>query len=367
MPRARLLIPVSQRWRLTRHRRLIRAAWRNARALWREFRVPMGVFLVAILVGGWLYGELWHRARGERLPTIDLPYLMAALMILDSPTDLPTEPQLVIFWYLMPVIGAFVAGRGVADFVNLFFNPHENRSAWEEAVASTFRNHVIVLGVGHLGTRVVRALVKLGVDVVAIDRNADPEKADELKRLHAPLVVADGRLATTLESAGIRRASALIVCTSNDHMNLEVTMRARDLNPTIRIVVRLWDDQFAAQIRHFMNVEAVLSATDLAAPSFAASALGIEITQTMTIDGEDYSMIRVEVAPQSFMDGKTIGALQDSEALDIVLHSRAGQVEVHPAPDQTVRAGDTLVLFAQHRKITDVVARNQGRRVMTSE
>ena len=48
--------------------------------------------------------------------------------------------------------------------------------------------------------------------------------------------------------------STLIVCTSNDHMKLEVTMRARELNPDLRIVVRVWDDQFAGQIRRFMNV-----------------------------------------------------------------------------------------------------------------
>jgi Trk K+ transport system NAD-binding subunit len=361
------LIPATRRQRARRGWRLIQATWRNVRALWREFRIPVVIFLIAIFIGGWLYGELWARAGYARKPFVDLPYLMAALMIVSSPDNLPTEPQLVVFWYVMPMIGAYIAARGVADFFNLFLKPHEHRNAWEEAVASTYHNHVIVLGVGHLGTRVVRALVAMGFDVVAIDRSTDPEKTDLLLRLKVPLVIGDGRLESALESAGIRQARALIVCTSNDHMNLEVTMRARDLNPHMRIVVRMWDDQFAAQIRRFMNVEAVLSATDLAAPSFAAFALGIEITQTFNIGGQDYSMIRLEVAPGSFLDGKTIGTLQDAENLDIVLHGRAGNVQVHPANDQWVSAGDTLIIFAQHHKITDVVSRNQGRRIVTSD
>jgi voltage-gated potassium channel len=364
VPRSRLLIPVKRAhrgWRLTR------ATWRNVQALWREFRVPVLVFLLAIFGGGWLYGELWAQAGYDRKPFIDLPYLMAAMMIVSSPDDLPRESQLVAFWYLMPMIGAYVAARGVTDFFNLFLNPHEHRNAWEEAVASTYHNHVIVLGVGHLGTRVVRALVLMGFEVVAIDRSIDPEKEAELERLKVPLVVGDGRLITTLETAGLRKSQSLIVCTSNDHMNLEVTMRARDLNPHIRIVVRMWDDQFAGQIRRFMNVEAVLSATDLAAPSFAAYALGIEITQTFNIGDEEYSMIRLEVAPGSFLDGKTVGTLQDSENLDIVLHDHAGDVEVHPAPDRDVYAGDTLIIFALHRTITEVVSRNQRRRLVASE
>ncbi len=363
MPRVRLLIPVRQ---ANRQWRMVRATWRNLRVLWVKFQVPLIVFLMAIFGGGWLYGELWVRAGYARKPFVDLPYLMASMMVVSSPDDLPPEAALVAFWYAMPIIGAFIAARGVTDFFNLFLKPSEHRNAWEEAVASTYHHHVIILGVGHLGTRVVRALVAMGFDTIAIDRSTDPEKDAELDRLGVPLVIGDGRLASTLDTAGIRKAQALIVCTSNDHMNLEVTMRARDLNPNIRIVVRMWEDHFAEQIQRFMNVEAVLSATDLAAPSFAAYALGIEITQTFSIDGEDYSMVRLTVTPGSFLDGQTIGVLQDSENFDIVLHSHDGDPQVHPEDNAVVHAGDTLVIFAQHRKITDVVSRNQRRRVFTS-
>ncbi|MBN1562499.1 MAG: TrkA family potassium uptake protein [Anaerolineae bacterium] len=356
MPRSQLLIPATQPGRVRRSVRWLRASWRNARVIWREFNVPIVVFLIAVFGGGWLYGLLWDEAGHPHKPYWDRPYEMATMMIFAAPADLPEEGELVIFWYVMPVIGAFIAARGVADFVNLFFST--NRT-WEEAVASTYANHVIVLGVGHLGTRVIRELCAMGIEVVAIDFKISPEKQDELRVLKVPLVEGDGRLAATMEKAGIRQAQALIVCTSNDHMNLEVTMRARDLNPGLRIVMRMWEDQFKDQIARFMDVEAVLSATDIAAPTFAGYALGIEITQTMTINGQDYSMIQLIVNSGSFLDGKTVGALQEDENLDIVLHSRADDVQVHPAGDRVVRAGDTLVLFALHRKIVAVVARNR--------
>jgi Trk K+ transport system NAD-binding subunit len=340
---------------------VLRATIRDLRVIWREFRQPIVIFVLAAFGGGWLYGELLVQAGYPRIPYHDLPYTMLALMIFQPPTELPRDPQLIVFWYLMPVIAAYVAGRGVFDFVRLFFNPDQRRTSWEEAVASTYRDHIIVLGVGHLGLRVVRALAEMRSEVVAIDQKTTPEKSQELDRLGVPLVLGDGRLSATLETAGLRSAQALIICTSNDYMNLEVTMRARDLNPTIRIVVRMWEDQFAAQIRRFLNVEAVLSATDLAAPSFAGYALGIEITQTLTIRGTEYSMIRLEVAPGSFLDGATVGALQETHDMDIVLHGNAGDAQVHPPVDTVVRGGDTLVIFAQHGKITDVVTRNQRR------
>jgi Trk K+ transport system NAD-binding subunit len=362
MPRSQIIISPSQQRQLSRRSRQIRAIWRNGRAIWNEFRLPLVVLLLALFGGGWLYGELWARAGYDRIPYADLPYTMLALMILESTTEMPREPQLIAFWYLMPLIGLYVAGRGVFDFINLFYRSDVRHNSWEEAVASTYTDHVIVLGVGHLGTRVIRALVAMGFDVVAIDRQSNDEKNAELDRLGVPLVLGDGRLETTLDKAGIRKAQALIVCTSNDQMNLEVTMRARDLNPDVRIVVRVWEDQFASQIKRFMNVTAVLSATDLAAPAFASAALGIEITQTLEINGIEYGMIRLEVTPNSFLDGQTVGALQNAEDMDIVLHSHEGRVTVHPAPETVVRAGDTVVIFARHSKVIDVVARNQQRR-----
>lgn len=366
MPYSRLLIPETRLRRVGRRWRLLRAAYRDGRVIWREFRKPIVVFLVAVIGGGWLYGELLIQAGYDRLPYLDLPYSMLALMIFESPTDLPHEPQLLVFWYLMPVVGAYIAARGILDFVRLFFSPNERRNAWEEAVASTYHNHVIVLGVGHLGLRVIRSLVEMGFETVAIDQSISESHAEQVNRLHVPLIVGDGRLPAVLENAAIRQAQSLIVCTSNDYMNLEVTMRARDLNPDIRIVVRMWEDQFAVQIRRFMNVEAVLSATDLAAPSFAGYALGIEITQTLNVNGEDYSMIRLEVRPSSFLDGSTVGSLQIQHEMDIVLHGHADQVMVHPPGDTLVSAGDTLVIFAQHNKIMSVVARNQRRRVTST-
>jgi voltage-gated potassium channel len=201
----------------------------------------------------------------------------------------------------------------------------------------------------------------MGFDVVAIDQEIAPEFAAELDQMNVPLVVGDGRLPVTMETAGLPNAEALIVATSNDHLNLEITMRARDLNPDIRIVVRMWDDKFAQQIRQFMRVEAVMSATDLAAPIFAGSAVGIEIAQTLTINGIDYSMIRLHVAPGSFLANTTIEATQRTYGMDIVLHERNGSVEVHPGHENMINAGDTLVVFAAHSKITELVARSRKR------
>lgn len=359
MPSTQIIV---QARRTTRWWRTIRAVYRDTSALWREFHRSIIVFMLATLLGGYIYGELRIAAGYPAMPYYDLPYTMVMLMFFQAPGDVPPEPQLLIFWYAMPLISIYVVGRGAVDFVRLFFDRSERRSAWEEALASTYRNHVIVLGAGHLGLRVIRSLVSMGLEVVAVDQDIRAEAAAECRDLKVPIIAGDGRSSEIMKNAGLPHAQAFVVCTSNDHLNLEVTMRARDLNPKVRIVVRLWDNQFAEQIRRFMNVEAVLSASDLAAPAFAASALDIEITQTLTIGDTEYSMIRLIVEAGSFLDGETIEALQDRYEIDIVLHGRGENANVHPAHNVRVQSGDILVTFAQHHRITEIVARNRPKR-----
>lgn len=359
--RTELVLPSGSR-RKVRWRRTLRAFWRDTSALWREFRRPILIFFAAIVGGGVLFGELYFVATGVRLQFNALPYMMLSLMSLQGIPEqpVPGELYLIAFYYLMPAIAVYVIGRGVIDFVRVFFNRGERRRAWEEAVASTYRNHIIVLGIGHVGMRVARALHSMNFDVVAIDWEITPQKETELNEMSVPVIVADGRDRTTLELAGLPVADAIVICTASDQVNLEVTLRARDLNPQVRIVVRAWDTQFADQLERLLGVNAVLSSSDLSAPAFAGAAVGIEVAQTFEMRGTRYSMIRLVVAAGSRMAGKTIGELQAREHVDIVLHERLGEASVNPAHDILVQPDDGLVLFARHDQIMEVAIDNRG-------
>ncbi|HEX2619668.1 MAG TPA: TrkA family potassium uptake protein [Phototrophicaceae bacterium] len=342
--------------------RFLRAVQRDSSALLNEFRNPLMVLVLTLVGGGFLYRELMGIAGQPQPPLYDMPYIMLALMVLQPPFAIPTEPYLIIFWYLMPFIAVYVVGRGASEFIQLFFNRSERRDAWEEAVASTYRNHIIVMGVGHVGMRVTRTLVQMGFEVVVIDQELSPELDVELSELNAPAIVGDARQTLTLDKAGLPFADAFIACTSNDLTNLEAIMAVRELNPDVRIVARMWDDRYSRHLRQFMGVDAVLSSSDLSAPVFAGSAVGIEITQTLMVHGKEYSMIRLTVEAGSFMDGNTVKELQDKYKIDIVLHGQDGEVEVHPEGLIRIQAGDILVVFASHEQITDLVARNRRAR-----
>jgi len=344
-----------------RHVRVLRVGWHDTRALFHEFRQPLLVFFLAVVVGGMVYMHLNNTySDNSQLKLVDMPYYMLALMVLESAIEPPDEPYLIVFWYVMPLVAVYVVGRGAADFLRLFIDREQRRSAWEVAVASTFRRHIIVVGIGHTGMRIVRELSQMGFEVVAVDMDIDKEAHERLHQRDVPLIAGDARNEHVLELAKLERASAAIVCTSNDYTNLEVTMRIRDMNPNVRIVARMWDDRLAHQIENFFNVE-VLSASDLAAPAFAGAAVGAEITQNLHIAGREYSMIRFVVRQGSFMDGATVDGIQENEGVDIVLLHRenGGVPDVHPDGQVIVSGGDTIVLFAHHDRITEILGRNE--------
>lgn len=364
MSQRRFVDTISNKHQRPQYIRTLRAIWHDSQALIKEFRRPLVVFLISIFVGGYIYMYLNNTFSDNRfLDFVDMPYIMLALMVLEASIEVPNEPYLIMFWYIQPLLAVYIVGRGAADFVRLFLNRDQRRDAWEAAVASTYRNHVIVIGVGHVGMRVARTLVQMGFDVVAVELDVTKDLDINLRGMGVPFVSGDGRNIQVLENAGLKHANAVIVATSNDHINLEITMRVRDMSPQIRIVSRMWDDRLAQQMERFFDVT-VLSASDLAAPAFAGAAVGAEVTQNLHIAGMEYSMIRLSVRKDSFMDGLSVGAIQEEEDVDIVLLHRSdnGMPEVHPSGDVIVHCGDTIVLFANHDKITGIVSRNEASR-----
>lgn len=342
---------------LTRLYRSAQALWRDTAALWREFRRPILVFVVATIGGGWLYGELWMRAGFNPIPFYDLPYLMLSLMLVETVQDLPTRPELAVFWYVMPLIGIYILGRGATDFVRLFFNRSERQNAWERALVMNYKNHTIVIGMGHVGVRVVKSLIAMGFETIAIDERPKSQLDADFVALDVPLIVGDARQRIICEDAGMARAKAIIVATGNDFLNLEIAVRIREVNESARLVVRMWDGQFAQHLKKSLDAETV-SASDLAAPAFAGLAVGADIT-TFNIASKLYSLIRLQIEPGSLMVGKTIGRLQKENGADIVLFDRGDQVVVHPDSDIDVQAGDIIVFFAQQAQIMEIVARNR--------
>jgi Trk K+ transport system NAD-binding subunit len=319
-------------------------AWRETLILLGEFRRPVLTFLVAIVGLGALYHTL-ARLAGEPLSGLpEAAYLMLTLAFLQPNGSFPHSGVLQIFYFLLPVIGVITLAQGLAEFGVMLFNRRARSKEWEMAVASTFKNHTILVGLGHLGYRVVGKLHDMSQSVVVVERNPSAETVANVQDLKIPIIQDDATRPGTLEAAGVKRARTIILATQNDSMNLQIAVKARSLNPDIQVVIRIFDDDFAHSLHEQFGFTA-LSATGMAAPVFAAAAAGADVTNPVSVEGQPLSLARLTISDRCRFSGKTVGYVEDNYHLSIVLVRHDHHSEMHPTDSLTLATGDTLAVL----------------------
>jgi len=337
--------------------RSLRASLRDTWLLLREFAWPLAVFLLAITGGGILYYYLSQLAGEPASNLLAAVYQMLALTFLQPMGDFPRAWYLEAFYFFMPLIGIMILSQGVAEFGSMFFNRQQRSKEWEMAVASTFQGHHILIGLGHLGYRVVSNLHELGQDVVVIELNPKADLVANVKKLGIPVIQDDAVRQSSLEAAGIQHARTIILCTQNDSMNLQVALKARHLNKDIRVVIRIFDNEFAQALQEQFGFIA-FSATQMAAPIFAAAAAGVDMTQPILIAGQSLSLAKLTISSTSRLMGLTISEVEELCKVSVVLLNRDTVDDLHPNVHQNLEIGDILGILGDPAEITRLVQEN---------
>ncbi len=338
--------------------RSLRAGWRDTILLLGEFRAPLFWFLVMIFGLGWLYHLLANITGDPPENLVESFYLVLTMAFLQPSGPFPAPWYLQIFYFITPILGIGILAQGLADFGILLFNRRERGKEWEMVVASTFNHHIILIGLGHLGYRVVRYLHDLNQDVVVIELQAKTEMDALVKKMGIPVINDDATRESALEAAGIRQARSIILCTQNDSLNLQMALKARNMNPDVDIVVRIFDDDFASALQKQFGFRAI-SATGMAAPVFAATASEIDITPPITIDGHPHSVARLTISNKSHLVNQTVLEIEERFQASVILLNHAGQSIQHPAAAMRISAGDELAVFGGPEQINQIVHENQ--------
>jgi Trk K+ transport system NAD-binding subunit len=90
----------------------------------------------------------------------------------------------------------------------------------------------IVIGGGRVGRAAYRALKKRNIEAVIVERQ------EARKRDYAEYVIGDAADYFTLEKAGIKDASTVLVTTNDDDVNIYLTLYCRKLRPDVQIISR---------------------------------------------------------------------------------------------------------------------------------
>jgi Trk K+ transport system NAD-binding subunit len=193
--------------------------------------------------------------------------------------------------------------------------------------------HVVLCGLNELGFRTLEELVRLGVDVVVVVRSEAEELARGARELGATLVAGNYRDQAVLRAAGVATAGALVVTEDDDVGNLHAALAAQELNPALRMRLRMFNQELGRRVRQLFEDCQVFDSASLAVPAFVSAALLQDWQQ------------RIEVAGRTLVVRRA-AATEPGVLLPLASVQPDGTTELFPA------AGDQLLCLAWARPTT---------------
>jgi voltage-gated potassium channel Kch len=239
--------------------------------------------------------------------------------------------------------------------------------------------HVVLLGLGKIGTRVLTRLRELHIPVVCVESDPEARGLATARRLRVPVVLGDVTQEGVLEAAKIHRASALLALTSADTTNLEASLYARSVRPDLRVVLRLYDDDFATAVyrtlraAHPSALTRSRSVSHLAAPAFAGAMMGRQILGAIPVERRVLLFAEIEVGGHPQLEGRTVGeafragawrvlALNTAPSTPGEERAAASGLVWDLPPTYVLGAGDRVVLAATRRGLAELLGRRRRER-----
>lgn len=214
-------------------------------------------------------------------------------------------------------------------------------------LARRYENHVVVIGLGNVGTRVIRQLADLGVDVVAVDRAESARGARLARELNIPIVIGDAGREETLRAASVETSRAVIAL-SDDVTNLAAGLYGRSLKRDLRVVLRLFDDEMAQRVQQSFNIKFSRSVSYLAAPAFVAALLDREVIGTISVGRRVLVIAVIPLVAGSPWIGSRLRSLEKPGELRVlgVSVDRGRTTDWTPASFRQLEEGDRIFVVA---------------------
>jgi Trk K+ transport system NAD-binding subunit len=338
-------------------RRLGRMVWRTFAEVDLPVKICTGVLVAVIVVST----AVFHLTL-DRTPIPDALYRTISLMATGADMgggNLPQGGWHKVYVSVLRVLGAALTAAFTAIVTNYLLRARLGGALEIRRIPDS--GHVIVCGLGNVGYRVVEELQREGERVVVIERARDNPFIATARRLGAAVIVGNAAVAEVLRQAHSAHAKAVVAATSNELINLEIALLARDLNPQQRVVLRLTDPHLAQTLREAANVRLAVSIPDMAAPAFLAALLGDRVRGVFLTAGRLLAVIDLVVSPEDpFLVGTAVRALAIDYRLLPVALVNAGDT-MHPQPARArLAAGDCLTAIIALSDLQRLLQREQA-------
>ncbi|MCY7419215.1 MAG: NAD-binding protein, partial [Chloroflexi bacterium] len=318
----------------------------------------LATFIVALV----LLAAAYFNARHQEIGLVDAIYQAFASILGNADPSSLTTQDLKFVAIGLAIVGAIALAAFYGLVVDVLMKTRVSNILGPHV--GDARDHVIIIGFGSLGYRVGMALRERGVGVVAADAHPDPRFAAAARERDIALVSSDARSPDMLRTLRIEHARALLAATDDDAANLAIALRARAMRPDLRVTVRLFDPDLAARLETAFGGFESRSIHALAAPAFAAAAVGRKVLATIPVGTARVLIVaRVPIEEDAPADGSTI-AVEEGRASSVELGGcrvlailDGDTVRWKPSPSEPLRAGHELLIVATRRGMATTMRR----------
>jgi Trk K+ transport system NAD-binding subunit len=344
------------RSRLTR---ILRAQLRDAKVIFLEFRGSLLLFVLIVIGGGSLLHLFYtHPESGQQPDFSRALYAAFSMIFFDIQLPFPEQTALQALYFLIPILGLAAVADGVLRFSGALLSKQARGQKWQIAMASTYKNHVIVCGLGKVGYRVILELLKFGREVVAIEANPEGRFVEKVKELGVPIILADARRSENTRKAGVETAQAIIPCTDNELANLDIALDAHEINPKINVVMRMFDSDLARRVEKGFGIQTAFSTSALSAPIFASAAMGLNVRHSFYVGDDLLHLGEIEIQPGAALTQWDVARLERELDLSVVCLQSDSCPNLHPDDAQKLEANTLILVLTTLETLRKVHALN---------
>ena len=209
---------------------------------------------------------------------------------------------------------------------------------------SEMNGHVIVCGWGRVGKAVAHDLIRAGKQVVVVDMNAA-----RVRDIDLPTVVGDATLDTTLQTAGIQRATALVAALEGDAENLFVTLSSRAIKSDLFIVARARQEESVPKLER-AGADRVVNPQELGAARMASFVARPHVAEFIDVvmheRSMEFRMQEIEVTDDSPLAGTSLrdaNLRQRAGVLVLAVREVDGTFTTNPDPTTLIEPKQVII------------------------
>jgi Trk K+ transport system NAD-binding subunit len=338
-----------------------------ARAADRRMAIALGALLAVLVTASLVLHFTYQLAGpGHRISLLESVYFTVETVTTVGYGDYTFrgEPAwLIVFAVGLMITGALFVAVFFALVTNMLVSRRIEESLGLQKIVA-LRGHVLVIGLGTIGLRVVRKLHDAGREVAVIEKDEHNRHVSQVRALGVPVMIADATLPEVLASARLAAASAVAVLTSDDLANLETGLAVRDQLGSrwreVPVVLRIFDPQLAHSVKETFGFRNVRSTAALAAPWFVGAALGLDVLSTFYAGDEPLLVARLTVTPGGGLHGLQMHELTARTRVLALRRAADRSVLEHP-PRRATRfePADEAYLIGPYDELLTVLRRDR--------